>query len=231
MSQVTLSENRSGITKDDLRELSCSTALMIEGLEERGKSLIIVLEGLDAAGKSGCAKCIAKRADPSHIRIVHTGAPTAEELTYNYLYRFWRDIPPTGSAAVFDRSWYGRVLVERVEELCSRSDWERAYGEMCAFEEFLTSNGAVIEKFWLDIPPEVQLERFMRRMSDPSRRYKLTEDDWRGRLKRREYDAAAEDMLRRTDTQYAPWTVVPAADKRAARAAVLRRIISRVESR
>ena len=230
MSQVSATSRTSSVSKDELRELSRRAAECISSLKGQNKSLIIILEGLDASGKSGCARCIARRADPSIIRVVHTGAPSLEELSYNYLHRFWRDIPATGCTAVFDRSWYGRVLVERVEKLCSENEWERAYGELCSFEEFLTSNGALIEKFWLDIPPEVQLERFIRRMSDPARRYKLTADDWRGRMKRQEYDHAAEDMLRRTDTRSAPWTVIPASDKRAARAAVLHRIIYRIQN-
>lgn len=212
----------------ELSVLSAKIGEAVSHLESKGRSLIVVLEGLDASGKSGLAKRIVKRVDPSLIKVVHTAVPTSEELAHNYLWRFWRDLPAIGRGAIFDRSWYGRVLVERVDGLCTEEDWRRAYGEICTFERFLYDNGAVIEKFWLDIPPDVQLQRFMNRMEDPSKKYKLTDADWHSRTKRAEYDEAADDMLSFTDMRYAPWNVVPASDKRKARTDVMRIIANRL---
>ncbi|HEX5804811.1 MAG TPA: polyphosphate:AMP phosphotransferase, partial [Macromonas sp.] len=147
-----------------------------------------------------------------------------------YLWRFWRYIPRHGRAVVFDRSWYGRVLVERVEGFCSEADWQRAYGEINEYEEELTEAGAIIVKFWLAITPEEQLRRFQERQDTPHKHYKITDDDWRNREKWPHYERAVGDMIDRTSTQVAPWHVVASDDKLFARIEVLRALCERVEA-
>jgi polyphosphate kinase 2 (PPK2 family) len=162
------------------------------------------------------------------FQVFATAAPNEEEKARHYLWRFWRTFPPVGSIAIYDRSWYGRVLVERVEGFATEEQWSRAYGEICEMEESLTREGAILCKFWLEISPEEQLRRFEARLSDPQKRWKLTGEDWRNRSKREEYLAAAEDMFSLTDTTAAPWTIIPAEDKKYARLAVLRHILRTV---
>ncbi len=211
-------------TAEDVVELSRRFGSLASSLGDR--SLIVVLEGLDASGKSGCASRITEHIPEDVYRTVHVTAPDDEEKRYGYLWRFWRQIPPSGGITVFDRSWYGRVLVERVDSLCTAKDWRRAYGEINDFERYLTDNGAVLMKFWLEVSDEVQLERFLARAEDPRKRHKITEDDWKGRAKRTLYDRAVSDMFRETDTKYAPWHVIPANHKKSARAKVLSKLIA-----
>lgn len=157
------------------------------------------------------------------------GAPTQDERAQPYLWRFWRQIPARGKFTIFDRSWYGRVLVERVEGFCSESDWKRAYAEINDFEEQLTDAGIVVVKFWLAIDQQTQLERFQEREKIPFKRYKITEDDWRNRKKWPDYRQAVGDMVDRTSTEIAPWTLIEANDKRWARVKVLRTINEALE--
>lgn len=187
-------------------------------------SLVAVFEGNDAAGKGGAIRRVAAALDPRQYSIVPIAAPTEEERAHPYLWRFWRHIPARGKFTVFDRSWYGRVLVERVEGFCTPGDWLRAYSEINDFEEQLTDAGAVVVKFWLAIDEHTQLERFEAREKIPFKRFKITEDDWRNRKKWPDYREAVGDMVDRTSTEIAPWTLVEANDKRWARIKVLRTI-------
>jgi polyphosphate:AMP phosphotransferase len=193
-------------------------------------ALVAVFEGNDAAGKGGAIRRVAAALDPRHYNIVPIAAPTQDERAQPYLWRFWRQIPPRGKFTIFDRSWYGRVLVERVEGFCSETDWLRAYGEINDFEEQLTDAGVVLVKFWLAIDEQTQLQRFEERQEIPFKRYKITEDDWRNRNKWPLYRQAVGDMVDRTSTRIAPWTLVEANDKRWARVKVLRALNEALEA-
>lgn len=196
----------------------------------RKHALITVFEGNDAAGKGSAIRRVAAALDPRQYRIVPVAAPTEEERAQPYLWRFWRHIPARGQFTLFDRSWYGRVLVERVEGFCSSADWLRAYGEINDFEEQLTDAGVVLVKFWLAIDQDTQLQRFKEREQTPFKRFKITEDDWRNREKWPLYRDAVNDMVDRTSTEIAPWTLVEANDKRFARIKVLRTINEALEA-
>ncbi|MGV6874876.1 polyphosphate:AMP phosphotransferase [Pseudochelatococcus sp. B33] len=196
----------------------------------RKHGLICVFEGNDAAGKGGCIRRIRQALDPRDFRVHAVAAPSDEERARPYLWRFWRNIPKKGRTAIFDRSWYGRVLVERVEGFASVPDWMRAYGEINAFERQLTDNGYVVVKFWLAITPQEQLRRFEERADTPYKQFKITDEDWRNREKWDVYDEAVTDMVDRTSTLHAPWTLVPAVDKRHARVHVLKTVADRLES-
>ncbi|SDS93956.1 polyphosphate:AMP phosphotransferase [Pseudomonas asplenii] len=195
----------------------------------RKHALVAVFEGNDAAGKGGAIRRLAAALDPRQYSIVPIAAPSEDERAQPYLWRFWRQIPARGKFTVFDRSWYGRVLVERVEGFCSTDDWMRAYGEINDFEEQLSDAGVIVVKFWLAIDKETQLERFQQREDIPFKRFKITEDDWRNRDKWDLYRAAVGDMVDRTSTEISPWTLVEANDKRWARVKVLRTINQAIE--
>lgn len=192
-------------------------------------SVIAAFEGSDAGGKGGAIRRITGALDARHYTIVPVAAPTEEERAQPYLWRFWRHMPRTGRVVIFDRSWYGRVLVERVEKFCSEADWMRAYGEINDFEEQLAANGAVIVKFWLAISKEEQLRRFKEREKISFKRFKITEEDWRNREKWDAYEQAVCDMVDRTSTGIAPWTLVEANDKNFARIKVLKTLCERIE--
>jgi polyphosphate:AMP phosphotransferase len=196
----------------------------------RKHALVAVFEGNDAAGKGGAIRRVAAALDPRQYRIVPIAAPTEEERAQPYLWRFWRHIPGRGKFTVFDRSWYGRVLVERVEGFCRPADWLRAYDEINDFEEQLTRAGVVLVKFWLSIDPDTQLKRFEEREQIPFKCFKITEDDWRNRDKWPQYSAAVGDMVDRTSSEIAPWTLVEANDKRFARVKVIRTINEALEA-
>jgi polyphosphate kinase 2 (PPK2 family) len=183
--------------------------------------LLAVFEGSDAAGKGGAIKRITETLEPRGYTVSSFSAPRGEEKTRHYLWRFWRALPRAGHLGVFDRSYYGRVLVERVEGFCSEPEWRRAYREISEFEAHQASFGMVICKFWLQISKEEQLRRFRDRERDPFRSYKLTPEDWRNRARWGEYTAAVEEMVDRTSTPRAPWTVVEADDKFHARVKIL----------
>lgn len=191
--------------------------------------VVAVFEGVDAAGKGGAIRRVTQALDARHYRIHPVAAPTEEERAQPYLWRFWRNVPTLGHVAIFDRSWYGRVLVERVEGFCSESDWQRAYQEINAFEESLTEHGLVVVKHWLHIDPAEQLKRFEEREATGFKRFKITEEDWRNRKKWPAYEVAAHAMFDRTSTELAPWTIVPANDKRGARLLVLETLCDRIE--
>lgn len=198
---------------------------------KRGVPALCVFEGWDAAGKGGAIKRITEMLDPRGFCVSAFAAPKGEERTHNYLWRFWKALPQAGQIGVWDRSHYGRVLVERVEGFCTADEWRRAFREINEFEAHQHSFGMVICKFWLHVTPEEQLRRFKGRELDPFRSYKLTEEDWRNRAKWDEYSAAVEDMLLHCSTNYAPWTVVEANDKYYARVKVLRTVVERIEQR
>ena len=186
---------------------------------------IIVLEGWDAAGKGGIIRRLTSVMDPRAVRVWPIGAPNARERAEHYLQRFWRRLPPQGELAVFDRSWYGRVLVERVEELASREAWDRAYAEIRAFEDSLAANGFRLVKIFLHVSEAEQARRFRDRLRDPLRRWKLTLEDMRNRARRADYEDAVEEMIRRTSAPDAPWHVIPSESKKFARIAALRTIV------
>jgi polyphosphate:AMP phosphotransferase len=194
------------------------------------RSLVLVFEGIDAAGKGGAIRRVTGALDPRQYAVVPVAAPTDEERAHPYLWRFWRQVPRLGGITIFDRSWYGRVLVERVEGFCSDADWQRAYGEINAFETDLVGAGTVVCKFWLQISKAEQLARFRAREQVPFKRFKITEDDWRNRKRWPQYERAVADMVERTSTELAPWTLVEAEDKRFARVKVLRTLADRLEA-
>jgi len=194
------------------------------------RSAVLVFEGMDAAGKGSAIRRVVWALDARHYRAIPIAAPTQEERAQPYLWRFWRHLPRTGRVTIFDRSWYGRVLVERVESLCSEADWMRAYGEINDFEEQLAEAGGIVVKFWLTVTPEEQLARFKARETSPFKSFKLTAEDWRNRDKAPEYDRAVCDMIDRTNTAVAPWVIVPANDKYFARVMVLKTLCERIEA-
>ena len=196
----------------------------------RDRSLILVFEGNDAAGKGGAIRRVTQCLDARQYQTVPVAAPTEEERAQPYLWRFWRQVPRRGRTAIFDRSWYGRVLVERVEALTPEYDWARAYSEINDFEQQLTENGAIVIKLWLAISKEEQYRRFKEREKTTFKRFKITPEDWRNRKKWQAYETAVCDMVDRTSTDIAPWTLVEANDKLYARAKVLRTIRDRVEA-
>jgi AMP-polyphosphate phosphotransferase len=192
--------------------------------------LLAVFEGSDAAGKGGAIKRITETLEPRGYTVSSFSAPRGEEKTHHYLWRFWRALPRAGHLGVFDRSYYGRVLVERVEGFCSEPEWRRAYREINDFEAQQASFGMVICKFWLQVSFDEQLRRFRDRERDPFRQYKLTPEDWRNRARWGEYAAAVEEMLAFTSTPDAPWTVVEADDKFHARVKVLSTVNAALEA-
>ncbi len=197
----------------------------------RGISCINVFEGWDAAGKGGVIRRITGATDARLYQVISVAAPSDEELAHHYLWRFWRHIPRAGYITIYDRSWYGRVLVERVEGFARQNEWARAYREVNDFEERLSEHGIVINKFWLHISLEEQLRRFKEREKIPWKKYKITEEDWRNRDRWDEYKHAVNDMVAKTSTAYAPWHLVPANDKRFARIEVLKTVCEQLERR
>ncbi len=191
---------------------------------------VLVFEGWDAAGKGGAIRRLVSGIDARLCRVISIAAPTDEEKAHHYLWRFWRHVPRAGFVTVYDRSWYGRVLVERVEGFAPRQDWERAYQEINDFEEQLTEHGVVVHKFWLHISPDEQLRRFKEREETTWKQYKITDEDWRNRGRWQAYEEAVHDMVSRTSTRGAPWTLVPANDKKVSRVTVLRTVCERLEA-
>ena len=194
-----------------------------------GPPVCVVLEGWDASGKGGSIKRLVSPLDPRHVRVAEFGVPTPDEKRHHFLWRFWPSLPGWGGMAVFDRSWYGRVLVERVEGFATEPQWRRAYEEITQFEHSLAEEGVVLIKCWLHISDEEQIKRFEARRDDPLKRWKLTDEDWRNREKRGLYEAAVEDMLEYTDHPYGRWDVIAAEQKRYGRVSVLGAVIQRME--
>jgi polyphosphate kinase 2 (PPK2 family) len=186
------------------------------------RSIILLFEGWDAAGKGGAIRRVTSALDPRCYRVVPTAAPTDEERARHYLWRFWRHLSRAGRVTIFDRSWYGRVLVERVDRLATEADWSRAYAEIEEFEEELTAHGIILVKYWLHITRDEQERRFKDRARSPYKSWKLTDEDWRNREKWDAYELAVNDMVARTSTRQAPWHLIAANDKNFARVQVLR---------
>jgi polyphosphate kinase 2 (PPK2 family) len=206
--------------------------LRLAGLEGDGRigpPVLVLFEGWDASGKGGAIKRLVARLDPRHVRVASFSAPTHDEKRHHFLWRFGPAIPGWGGMAVLDRSWCGRVLVERVEGFATEDQWRRGYDEINGFERTLAAEGMILVKFFLHISSEEQLKRFEARDKDPLKVWKLTEEDWRNRAKRDQYLQATEEMFERTDTDAAPWHLVEADSKRHARVKVLETTVSEVE--
>jgi AMP-polyphosphate phosphotransferase len=196
---------------------------------EVGPGVCILFEGWDASGKGGAIKRLVAELDSRHVRVREFSAPDANEKRHHFLWRFWPALPGWGGMTVMDRSWYGRVLVERVEGYATQEQWTRAYDEINSFEQTLADEGTILIKFWLHISDEEQLRRFERRKDHPLKSWKLTEEDWRNREKRDLYEQAVEDMVARTDKPHARWHLIPADSKKFARVAVIRTVIEEIE--
>ena len=203
---------------------------LMDSSQRLGPPLCVVMEGWDASGKGGAIKRLVAPLDPRHVRVKSFAAPTADEKRHHFLSRFWPALPGWGGMAVLDRSWYGRVLVERVEGFATETEWRRSYDEIKSFERALADEGTVMIKFWMHISDDEQLKRFDARKNDPLKRWKLTDEDWRNREKRKDYEDAVVEMIEHTDTSFAPWTVVEAEDKRYGRVKVLETVCARMES-
>jgi AMP-polyphosphate phosphotransferase len=218
-------EYRSKIKEYQLRLLNLQRALM-----DTRHNLIVIVEGPDAAGKGGAIRRLVEKLDPRTFRVYSVVKPTQEEYQHHYLWRFWTKLPPYGEIAIFDRSWYGRVLVERVEGFAAPIEWKRAYREINEFERLLAEDGSLIVKVYFHITKDEQLSRFKSREADPLKHWKITEEDWRNRRKWGEHNEAAEAMFEQTWTHYAPWTVIEANYKWYARLKFLRATIRAIES-
>jgi AMP-polyphosphate phosphotransferase len=194
-----------------------------------GPPLCVMFEGWDAAGKGGAIRRLSAPLDPRHVRVAQFAAPTESERRHHFLARFWPVLPGWGGMTVCDRSWYGRVLVERVERLAGEEEWTRAYHEIVAFERSFCEEGGVLVKLWLHISEEEELRRFRKRERDPLRRWKLTEEDWRNLARRADYAIAVDEMLKRTDHHHARWRLIAGESKPYARVEVLRTVIDALE--
>jgi polyphosphate kinase 2 (PPK2 family) len=236
LSEVDLTQSLSRTEQDERIEAAQTRLSQLRltlggqiGEQRIGPAVCILFEGWDAAGKGGAIKRLVAELDSRHVRVVEFAAPTYDEKRHQYLWRFWPALPGRGGMAILDRSWYGRVLVERVEGLASPEEWERAYDEINAFESSLVEDQTILIKFWLHISEEEQLRRFERRERKPLKAWKLTDEDWRNREKRNEYEQAVEEMLDRTDRPHAHWDVIAGESKRYARVSVIETVIARVE--
>lgn len=213
----------------ELELLQGHLALLTRRAKFRKHGLVLAFEGMDAAGKGGAIRRITHALDARQYQVVPVSAPTAEERCYPYLWRFWRDVPERGHIAIFDRSWYGRVLVERVRGFAAPADWRRAYAEICEFERELLEHGLIVAKFWLQVGKAEQLRRFKERDADKLKRFKVDPEDWVNRTFYDAYQAAAAEMVVRTNTREARWHVVPADDKKSARLHVLQVVCETIE--
>src|SRR5437764_6788641 len=222
-------EARLGAAQERLLQLRLVLGGLIGSDPRIGPPVCVIFEGWDASGKGGCIKRLVSPLDPRHVRVAQFGAPTYDEKRHHFLWRFWPSLPGWGGMAVFDRSWYGRVLVERVEGFASDEQWQRAYREILEFEQTLAAEGMVLVKFWLHLSDAEQQTRFDSRARDPLRRWKLTAEDWRNRDRRADYVAAIEQMLLETDHVDAPWTLVEADNKRWARVKVVETVVAAIE--
>lgn len=212
--------------KDKLKDLQLKMLRIQQGVWHCKERVIIAFEGVDAAGKGGAIRRITENLDPRGVRVHPIGAPDPVEQGIHYLYRFWTKLPAKGTICVFDRTWYGRVLVERVEKLIRKEDWERAYEEINNFEKLLIDDGVKIIKIYLKISKDEQLKRFEDRINDPYKQWKITKEDIRNRAKWKDYSKASEEMFKRTDTKDCPWHIIETDDKDKAREEVLKIITS-----
>lgn len=217
------------VYKRELQELQDKLRKLHNEIYRRKIPVIIAYEGWDAAGKGGNIKRITGALDPRGYEVQPIASPEPHEKARHYLWRFWTRLPKTGHVTIFDRTWYGRVMVERLEGFCSENDWRRAYNEINEFEKELSDWGAVIIKFWVQIDKDVQLERFNDRQNNPAKRWKITDEDWRNREKWDLYEEAINEMMKKTNTSYAPWHVLESNDKKYARIKALRIVIEEIE--
>ena len=215
--------------RQELKELQAHLGELHNRLYRKRVPVIITYEGWDAAGKGGNIKRVAGALDPRGYEVHPIASPEPHEKARHYLWRFWTRLPKDGHIAIFDRTWYGRVMVERLEGFCSENDWKRAYNEMNEFEKELHDWGAVIIKFWVQIDKETQLERFTERQNNPEKQWKITDEDWRNREKWDQYETAVDEMLKKTSTSYAPWHILESVDKKYARIKALKIIIKELE--
>jgi len=215
--------------KKELKKLQFEMLNIQQFLFRHEIGLIIGFEGMDAAGKGGAIKRLTQRLDPRGYVVHPIAAPTSEELKYNHLYRFWKRLPARGQIGIFDRTWYGRVLVERIEGFATQEEWKRAYEEINQFEKLLTDDHYIMLKFWIQVSNEEQLKRFREREQNPYKKWKLTEEDWRNRDKWPLYTEAANDMFEKTDKKNAPWVLIEGNDKNYARIQVLKETIKHIK--
>ena len=215
--------------KKELKELQAKLGQLHNRLYRKRVPVIIGYEGWDAAGKGGNIKRLTGALDPRGFEVHPIASPEPHEKARHYLWRFWTRLPKDGHIAIFDRTWYGRVMVERREGFCSENDWQRAYYEMNEFEQELANWGAVILKFWVQIDKDTQLERFTERQNTPSKQWKITDEDWRNREKWDLYEQAVDEMLQKTSTTYAPWHILESVDKKYARIKALKIVIEALE--
>ena len=215
--------------RSELKELRSRLRVLHNVIYRKRIPVVIAYEGWDAAGKGGNIKRITSALDPRGYQVHPIASPEPHEKARHYLWRFWERLPKAGHVAIFDRTWYGRVLVERIEGYCSKNDWRRAYNEINEFEHELVTAGTLVLKFWVQIDSETQLARFTDRENTPEKRWKITEEDWRNREKWDQYEQATNDMLQRTNTVFAPWHVLESVDKRYARIKALRIVVDALE--
>jgi polyphosphate kinase 2 (PPK2 family) len=215
--------------KEELKKLQKRLGDLHNQLYRLRIPVIITYEGWDAAGKGGNIKRITEALDPRGYEVHPIASPEPHEKARHYLWRFWTRLPKDGHIAIFDRTWYGRVMVERLEGFCSENDWKRAYNEMNEFEKELSDWGAVIIKFWVQIDKDTQLARFTERQNNPEKRWKITDEDWRNREKWNLYEEAVDEMLKKTSTTYAPWHILESVDKKYARIKALHIVIDEIE--
>ena len=215
--------------KKKLEVLQCEMLNIQQFLHKEKIGLLLAFEGLDAAGKGGAIKRLTSHLDPRGYVVHPISAPQPHELRYNYMHRFWRKLPQHGQIAIFDRSWYGRVLVERIEGFATEDEWKRAYAEINHFEQLLTDGSYIVLKFWIHVDQDEQLKRFEERAANPYKAWKLTDEDWRNRAKYDLYVEAANEMFAKTDSEHAPWVLVPGNDKLYARIHILEETIAHIK--
>jgi len=215
--------------KEELKKLQKKLYYLHNIIFRKKIPVVIAYEGMDAAGKGGNIKRLAYPLDPRGLQVFPIASPEPHEKARHFLYRFWTRLPKTGKVAIFDRTWYGRVMVERLEGFCSESDWKRAYNEINEFERELTDNGTVLIKFWLSIDLDTQLERFNDRQNTPEKQWKITDEDWRNREKWPQYEVSIQEMINKTSTKVAPWHVIESNDKKYARIKAMRIVCDALE--
>ena len=215
--------------KERLQKLQKKIAVLHSELYRRRIPVVLGFEGWDAGGKGGAIKRLTEFMDPRGYVVNPTAAPTEVEKNHHYLWRFWQNMPKAGHIAIFDRTWYGRVMVERIEGFCTKEEWQRAYREINDMEAHLANSGAIVMKFWMQIDKDEQERRFKERMEDPAKQWKITDEDWRNRDKWDQYEDAVNEMLQKTSTEYAPWHILESVDKKYARIKALKIVIEELE--
>ena len=217
--------------KERLNKLQKKLSMLHNELYRLRIPVVLGFEGWDAGGKGGAIKRLTSHLDPRGYAVHPTAAPNDYEKVHHYLWRFWKDMPKAGHVAIFDRTWYGRVMVERIEGFCSEADWKRAYQEINEMEAHIAHSGAIIIKFWLHIDKDEQERRFKERQTTPGKEWKITDEDWRNREKWDQYEVAVNEMLLRTSTTYAPWVIVEGNSKYYARVKVLETVVDAIEKK